>query len=87
MKFQKWRPWVPLGPILARAAYRCPLCDWEFTVRDDPYGRSTRSRVRAYLGAHLRTTHPDVGLRERSLLSDRVADGPPLTRDGQERKT
>jgi hypothetical protein len=87
MKLQKWRPWVPLTPTLARAVYRCPLCNWTFTVRDDVYGRSVRARVRARLGAHLRTVHPNVSLRERSILSDRLVDGPSFIREERKEKT
>jgi hypothetical protein len=86
MKLQKWRPWVPLMPVIARAAYGCPLCDWRYTVGEDRYGRSVRARVRARLGAHLRMSHPYMGLRERSLLSDRVVESPPVNREGQRRK-
>jgi hypothetical protein len=87
MKLQKWRPWVPLMPVIARAAYGCPLCDWRYTVGEDRYGRSVRARVRARLGAHLRTIHPNISLRERSLLSDRLVDGPSFIREARKEKT
>jgi hypothetical protein len=78
--------WYPVSPILARAVYWCPLCEWEYTVKEDPYGRSVRKVARARFVKHLRRFHPKVGPRERSLLSDRVVDSPPLIREGRRRK-
>jgi hypothetical protein len=86
MKLRKVRSWVPVMPIPARAVYWCPLCNWEYTVKDDPYGRSVRKVVRARFTKHVHRFHPELGRRERSLLSDRVVESPPLIREGRKRR-
>ena len=85
---------VPLSPnpVLAvyrnliLAVYRCPLCEWRFIIRDDLYNRSVRTRIRFRLSKHMRRSHPDIGARERSILSDLLVNSPPLLREGQKEK-